>query len=58
MNFRTFFICKGPIFTFRVLGFGVFACHVQMPLAKSVHDSMWLMPLTPNWCFAFVGPWH
>lgn len=58
MNFGTFFICKRGLFTFRVLGFGMFACNRHtFPMYDSQAARLWLVPITPNWHFCFVAPW-
>lgn len=58
MNINTFFICKPSVFTFRVLGFGVFACRSDFPLPRAVDGSLWLVQILPNWRMAFLWPWH
>lgn len=58
MNWQTYFIWKPAIFTFRVLGFGVFLHHVhELPISKAQAGKLWLVPILPNWRFAFVAPW-
>lgn len=58
-NFSTYWLCHSGIFSFRLLGFGIFAHHMHFaPITKSSDAALWWVPITPNWRFAFIGPWH
>jgi len=56
MNWSTFFICKPELFTFRLLGFGLFACNRHaLPIISK--ERPWMIPISPSWHFCLVAPW-
>lgn len=56
MNYLTFFMWKPDFFTFRILGFGLFACHKQRFPILSL-EKLWMIPLPFGWHFCLVAPW-
>lgn len=56
MNWSTFFIWKPDIFTFRILGFGLFACN-RFALPIIAKEKPWMIPISPSWHFCLVAPW-
>lgn len=56
MNFGTFFIWKPDVLTFRLLGFGLFACNRHaLPIISK--ETPWMIPISPSWHFCLVAPW-